>query len=953
MSSHMDSIRQYSVAMFLLGILLLCISVQVDIASAYQILYVKTSNTSPCPNDERIVHCQTLNWYSINSNVSFISNTVMLFQEGTHLLDKFIEVSRCHDFTMAGNGSASRQLHSNGLPGPTSTIKCIEKSKSTGLFFLNSSKISVYNLEIDFCSGLYCPNGHYAGALVFNLVMNMSLNQVVVSNAKGYGLHTINIFGTNEVLDSAFLNATVHPKVSDSGNAMFYFSEDLQTTNTVLAIHSSWFMYGETKDYYSAAGGLNVFIYSPGVHVTISDVTSQGNVGINGGNLALLLMTFTVNSSSIMIESSHIVDGRARKGGGLRFWSKHKLIEEESVMRDIHHTLKITNTRFQNNHVQQTGGAIYMAFYNNNTIRKFDGVLRQITVRNCTFTENVGNGAAMEIIQHSLSDHHMIPMFQTSIELSTFINNHIPWNVDGPILDFISVEVTMTNCVFIGSNSSTISLRNTYLNLFGDIRFENNTARVGGALKVCEASLVYLHIGTHVCFISNSARKGGAIYVQQPCMDISTLCFIQPSVPQDMPIVEFSKLMKLEFINNSAVVAGDALYGGDLDVCSTVVPYFWNTSETHNHYWYSEEIFTGIFELHNQDGPSWISSDPRRVCFCFGSQQFRNESCAVDEYEIEKYPGEDFSVSVITVGQMKGSTSGLIITNLKDEYHPSHVLVRLSHLESSAKCVNLTFALNSNRSRAKISFKPVTSEIAAIYRSVVSNLTVHLRKCPLGFQLTATPPYKCACSPILAQYLLLDNSQTVCSISNQTILVPQKRMWFGRLDSQRQNQSSTCDNFVVTPNCEYYCRDAKSVKDTTVEVSITDIDSQCSPGHTGVMCGGCTPGYSRLLGEALECKKDCDNSNVPYVLLTFFISSILIFVIIISLNLTVTKGTLNGLLVYTVIIQTHRSYFPERLSPFGQFCWVFISWINFTLGFKICFYRGMDGYQQTWIYFGS
>ena len=93
---------------------------------------------------------------------------------------------------------------------------------------------------------------------------------------------------------------------------------------------------------------------------------------------------------------------------------------------------------------------------------------------------------------------------------------------------------------------------------------------------MCEASLVYVHIGAHVRLIENSGQKGGAIYVQQPCMDISTLCFIQLSVPQDMPVVEFTKLMKFEFINNSAEIAGDALYGGDLDICSTATSaLFW------------------------------------------------------------------------------------------------------------------------------------------------------------------------------------------------------------------------------------------------------------------------------------------------------------------------------------------------------------------------------------------
>ena len=949
----------YAIAMFLLGILLLYITNQVNIVSTYQIHYVKTSDASPCPNN--IVQCQTLIWYSNNLNSSFTSNTVMLFQEGTHKLDKFTEVSSCHNFTMAGNGSASHQYirGNNHLPKPTSTIKCIGGSENTGLFFTNSSKIRIYNLAIESCSGVYAYDihGNYSAALVFNLVMNINLNRVIISDAKGYSIHAINLLGTNKVLNSAFLNATVHPGVYDSGNAIFYFSKSLRTPSTVLVIKSSWFMYGETQDLYNAAGGLNVFIYSPGVHIMISNITCQGNIGINGGNLALFLVAFTVNASSITVDNSRIVDGQATKGGGLRFWSQHKPIKEESITHDIYHVLNITNTRFHNNHVRQTGGAIYMAFYNNNTIKSFDGILRQITFRNCTFKENIGNGAAMEIIQHSLSDHHMIPMFQILIELSTFTNNYIPVNTDGPILDLISVEVSVTNCTFSGSNSSSISLRNTYLNLYGDIQFENNTARVGGALKVCEASLVYVHIGAHVHFIQNSARKGGAIYVQQPCMDISTLCSIQPSVPQDMPVVEFTQLMKFEFINNSAAIAGDALYGGELDTCSTSMPYYyWNSSEKHNRYWYSKEIFAKIFDLQNQVGPSQISSDPRMVCFCFGSQEFHNQSCSVvDEYRVETYPGAVFSVSVITVGQMNGSTSGSIVASLRDEDYQGHVLVGLSHHEPSAKCVNLKFTLNSNRSRAVIAFKPVTSEIASHYRSVVSNLTVHLRKCPLGFQLTATPPYECACNPVLARYLL-DNTQTVCNINNQTISVPERKMWFGCLDPhwKNDNQSSTaCNKFAVIPNCEYYCRDAKGVNDTTVEVSVMDIDSQCYPGHTGIMCGGCKPGYSRMLGESFECKKDCDNSNVPYILLASLLSGVLLFVIIISLNLTVTKGTLNGLLVYTMVIQTRRSYFPENLSSFGQFCWMLISWINFTFGFKVCFYKGMDGYEQTWIYFAN
>ena len=78
-----------------------------------------------------------------------------------------------------------------------------------------------------------------------------------------------------------------------------------------------------------------------------------------------------------------------------------------------------------------------------------------------------------------------------------------------------------------------------------------------------------------------------------------------------------------------------------------------------------------------------------------------------------KYSGETFTVSVITVGQMNGSTLGIINITLEDEEHPSHSLVRLgSGTESTAECINLTFTLHSNRSSAKINFRPVSSNKA-------------------------------------------------------------------------------------------------------------------------------------------------------------------------------------------------------------------------------------------------
>ena len=49
-----------------------------------------------------------------------------------------------------------------------------------------------------------------------------------------------------------------------------------------------------------------------------------------------------------------------------------------------------------------------------------------------------------------------------------------------------------------------------------------------------------------------------------------------------------------------------------------------------------------------------------------------------------------------------------------------------------------------------------------------------------------------------------------------------------------------------------------------------------------------------------------------------------------------------------------QDLFPSRSHnhTIGKLCRVFIAWRNFDIGLEICFYRGMDGYQQLWLTYG-
>ena len=935
-------------------LLFLCVIVQ---SQPYQnVYYVKTLG-SPCPNDTTYAECKTFDWYHKNTSDWSKTDAIMLFQNGTHSLDGFIMVNNTHNFTMYGVGNVPKS--GDGLPKPSTNISCTG-SNNSGLYFSNSTDINVHNLHFESCGGSCLLDKKHCvqviTSLAFVSVQNVNISNVVINNTKGYGLFMFNIRGTNLVANSAFLHAKRDPHIPESGNAKVWFQHDFTRSHeTNLQFTSSWFMYGENNQSSLAAGGLNVYINSSiPARITIFNVTAQSNTGTNG-NLALYLVDYaTDNGSSVVIKRSHILDGRGLKGGGIRLWSHTSHKAGISFTLGTHSILSVMDSVFHNNFVKQTGGALYIAFYNNGTSQSYDGILRRVIIKNCNFTENGGNGAAIEIIQHSLSSHSATPLFHTSIENCKFVNNYKPSNVDGPILDLIRVEVSISKSTFIGSNTTVMTLRNTILNLYDDILFANNTGVIGGALKLCEASLIFGHNGTDVRFVNNSARKGGAVYIQQACMDTSPLCFFQPSFPKSTPIKEFEKLIRFTFVNNSAEIAGDAIYGGDFDRCSTIVPFTnTNSQESHN-YLQFKYIFKKVFHMQEQKGPSWVSSGPQQVCFCQGSQRNNNRSCETEMEPFGVYPGEHFVISMITVGQMHGSTAGMINASLECKDARNHILVKLNPPEVSSECTNMIFALHSNTNSAIVKFEPVTSELTTRYNITPVELNINILQCPLGFKLTKSPPYECVCSPSLSKFLhdysKYGYSPVNCNVTSKVISVPSRRLWFGCFDRQYQNNTANCSSLMVTPNCNYYCSQTSNI----INVSISYLDSQCSPNHTGIMCGACKPGYSRILGSILECRKDCTNTNLFFLIPFFFASGIILIIIIMALNLTVTEGTLNGLLVYTMVIQTHHSYFPENNpSTIGQICWVFISWINLTFGIRACFYKDMDAYQYTWILFAQ
>ena len=82
----------------------------------------------------------------------------------------------------------------------------------------------------------------------------------------------------------------------------------------------------------------------------------------------------------------------------------------------------------------------------------------------------------------------------------------------------------------------------------------------------------------------------------------------------------------------------------------------------------------------------------------------------------------------------------------------------------------------------------------------------------------------------------------------------------------------------------------------------------------------------------------------------FALAGIALVAALIFLNITVSVGTINGLIFYANIFRVNQAtFFPPNTT--NSFLSWFIAWINLDIGIESCFYNGLDAYFKTWLQF--
>ncbi len=901
------------------------------------VTYCVSSDNGSCDPHPNCNQCHPLMWF-VNGSQSVPNNTAIIFLPGNHTLDSIRHSSATVTF-LNKNNLQLRSCMNESL----SKVICV--GNETGFYFGYSSNIRIDALIFEDCGFSVAKN---KAALYFNYSKNIFLSHVAVLDSIRYSLSINAVCGGNvEITSSKFVRC-----LQGFSNACSYAGIVFVSLDQCPSPSSSMsFIIAESTISSSQAlsgRGLIIWINRPSVNVIIRDVTIANGSGVFGGNVKIKMKIFRDNPNTVQFMNVLIINGSAQHGGGIHIILEHSdsnnYRNQLTLTQQRANEITFVNTTFQGNNATYKNGSGGGFSNSHSGSVGLDNTLTEINFINCTFSNNSAQtGAAILINQYEIPRFKLHYSLQLSVTMDNCIvaKNHLNQyseqiNGDG-IIDMYSLDkMTIKNSVFADNYGSALLMVGTDVLFEGKTVFHSNSAPYGAALRVCERSMIFLQNGTHIQFENNFATiAGGAMYVGGRCLEKAPPCFYQILSNLTSAELTNNREISLDFNNNKACVAGDAIYGGSVDHCFFL-------KMLHTGHWNDNhgEFYKAIFNFTHKT-PSMVTSDPYGVCICALDNGF--PYCLKNELIIEpKHPGEKFIVNVTAVGQTNGTIPSPL--NVSSSSPDTMVTMYDYHPPETITCQSITVAVFSKPNTSPtlrfsiVKLNP-TKEQSNYYNRPLLKATIQMNDCPWIFQLNSTN--SCDCHSIIKRV----NKRISCDITKMTVW--KDNTW---LDcSSFTTDFKKCSKIEISTRCKY-CRNG-----TFTPLKLNT--SQCIEGRQGRLCGRCSSNYTLSLGtpKCIKTADHCSSWQLMILLTAFFLAGIFLICFLTVFNFTVAEGTINGLLFYASCFDSNQQSFfnfHHNTSLGPNFFEVFISWLNLDLGFQVCFYSGMTVYQKIWLEFG-
>ena len=599
---------------------------------------------------------------------------------------------------------------------------------------------------------------------------------------------------------------------------------------------------------------------------------------------------------------------------------------------------------------------------------KMEHVSGSFSIRNCTFEYIRHKGVLNQVIYVRISTHNVIMTFENCV----FYNNVAITLLQMEIVYYDSLcmypsNVTFKNCDFINNYNSLLNLNNDAsdckANVFfkGTINFIRNRANLlmsrfsymavnmNGTITVSENYVILSNIINFeycditftktITFLSNIC--GSVIYVMSlelpyiTVMEHANITFINQTYQDDLIYVSGTAINDYDNIFpyclfQYSVSTNDKYDISELLTLYTItfsgnkpLSYTDTTLYIYGSLAHCKRLPTAVFNGYNPgyinqqiievDGLPWVHH--KKLCYCPHNE---NVNCTADLLG-PLYPGQKLQVE-LCVPQ----------TELDEEYILYAETLSTSLPSSACKVAQQSELINSIGNHPKtIQFTIVSeSELCELFLTVQylaqSAFYVQLLPCPVGFTLQNGV---CDCNPLLPPDI------DTCFIELTAIRRP-ANTWI-----TAHTITNNTTNFLISDCPMDYCLPYST------NINLVHPDLQCQHNRIGILCSQCQHPFSMVFASS-RCMK-CTNVHILITIIVI-VAGIVLVVLLYVLNLTVTIGTINGIIFYANIISINDSVFLLNDNVFKPLR-VFISFANLDLGIETCFYNGMDSYAKMWL----
>ena len=815
-----------------------------------------------------------------------LSHTTLELQRGVHVITR-------KGFCIASTGLTVRII---GTGKHETTVTC---AGNWGFGFSYTQSITIEGLAFVNC-GAISDQMNRSAVLYWNFVSSnlspsISLNNVAFHNSSGFG-----VVGNSQTKYTVMMSDVDFGGCSEGSICLDLGAYFDGRASMLSILRCSFVGLGALPVEADETAGLTV----RGCVANIQDCSFRKN---RGGALY-------VTESSVNVYDSSFVDNFAQRGAA---------INATNMI-----SLNVISSRFENNIVYNTGGAI--------RVRGQEQVSSPIfQVHNCSFRNNTAEvGGAVFV--HDL---------ETNVEISrsAFVSNkacfgaaiyagdaHEVFGKDSYNVQLIDVAVIENECIRCSSgargaavylseinylnitgNPGTGSdfIRNypqgaiqgigANLHLFGAVSFKNNSGENGGAIYLTNDGHLYFSDGCVVNFAENTAsRLGGAIYIegdQSIVTSFLTYCAVH--------FLGWNH--NITFKGNHANLAGHAIYATPIYDCDLDNKIYPNLKPQNQKDYYK------FYKIGDSED-NQILSFPVNINLC-GSCKYRGTYGNTNH----TYPGAKLWCNATLSDYANTTSPGVVFAQvvLEGENAVSPV-VRLAPQQEvqwiASECTTIEYQIYGPQNVS------VTLQLLTKLGTNLYQIPMTLQACEDGFALQNDfrGLLQCECSKFLSSF------GVTCNVNHGTVS-SHEFQWIGLDPDGNEAVSKTCP--------------LKYCNENIGGMTLARLAGICAGGRIGVLCGQCPSGLSVVFGSE-ECLK-CSNIWLLTILMYAGLGALLVAALF-ALNITVTSRILYGPIFYANVLVVNASIFFSQsgLAPLE----IPVSLMNLDLGFPLCFFDGMN-----------